>query len=63
VHWVIFNLPADKSELPEGVPAKGTETRHRRVDLAEAVPPGIRPSGTMPPIFSSFRGGKAAPPA
>jgi Raf kinase inhibitor-like YbhB/YbcL family protein len=25
VHWVIFNLPADKSELPEGVPAKGTE--------------------------------------
>jgi len=23
VHWVIFNLPADKTELPEGVPASG----------------------------------------
>jgi len=23
VHWVIFNLPAEKTELPEGVPASG----------------------------------------
>jgi len=23
VHWVIFNIPADKSELPEAVPASG----------------------------------------
>ncbi len=24
VHWVLFNLPADTKELPEGVPAKET---------------------------------------
>lgn len=23
VHWVLFNLPADKTELPEGVPTTG----------------------------------------
>ena len=26
VHWVLFNLPADKNELPEGVPATATLT-------------------------------------
>ncbi len=47
VHWVIFNLPADARELPEGVPAQDTLPNGARQGLNDFKRVGY--GGPCPP--------------
>lgn len=53
VHWLIYNLPADTSELPEQMPADAALPDGARQGLSDFMRPGY--SGPCPPAGKPHR--------